>query len=108
MRRYSAGMAILLGGLIAGTLAPRAVGPHTLSIAQALVRSIVLVSDDEMVAAMQRLWDDLRVLVEPAGAAAVAALLGGHVDLAGARHVSALVCGANVDSALAARVVGAA
>jgi threonine dehydratase len=61
-----------------------------------------------MIAAMQRLWDDLRILVEPAGAAAVAALLGGHIDLSGASEVGALVCGANVDAALAARVVGTA
>lgn len=93
---------------IAGTLAPRAVGPHTLSLAQALVKGIALVSDDAMCAAMQRLWDDLRILVEPAGAAAVAALLGGHVDLSGARRVGAIVCGANVDATLASRVVGAA
>jgi threonine dehydratase len=92
---------------IAGTLAPRAVGPTTLSIARELVRGIALVSDGEMCAAMQRLWDDLRVLVEPAGAAAVAALLHGRVDLSGARSVAALVCGANVDASLAARVVGA-
>jgi threonine dehydratase len=93
---------------IAGTLAPRAVGPNTLSVARELVRGIALVSDAEMIAAMQRLWDDLRILVEPAGAAAVAALLGGHIDLSGASEVGALVCGANVDAALAARVVGTA
>lgn len=93
---------------IAGTLAPRAVGPTTLSIARRLVRGIALVSDDDMCAAMQRLWDDLRLLVEPAGAAAVAALLTGRVDLSGARSATALVCGANVDASLAARVVGAA
>jgi threonine dehydratase len=93
---------------IAGTLAPRAVGPTTLALTRALVGSIALVSDDAMLAAMKRLWDDLRLLVEPAGAAAVAALLGGHVSLAGVSSVGVLVCGANVDAALAARVVGAA
>lgn len=92
---------------IAGTLAPRAVGPNTLSIASKLVSDIVLVSDDEMRGAMRRLWDDLRILVEPAGAAAVAALLSGRVPLSGARSVGVLVCGANVDSALAADVIGA-
>ena len=92
---------------IAGTLAPRAVGPTTLAVARTLVSSIALVSDDAMVAAMKRLWDDLRLLVEPAGAAAAAALLGGQVSLAGVASVGVLVCGANVDAALAARVVGA-
>jgi threonine dehydratase len=92
---------------IAGTLAPRAVGPNTLSIARRLVREIVLVSDDEMRSAMARLWDDLRILVEPAGAAAVAALLAGKLPLSGARSVGLLVCGANVDARLAASVIGA-
>jgi threonine dehydratase len=90
---------------IAGTLAPRAVGPNTLGIATALISGVVLVSDDDMRAAMQRLWDDLRILVEPAGAAAVAALVFGKVDLGKARSVGVLVCGANVDAALGARVV---
>jgi len=105
---------------IAGTLAPRAVGPNTLSIVSKLVSEIVLVSDDEMRSAMKRLWDDLRILVEPAGAAAVAALLSGRVPLSGvrgsgrgaaevpeARSVGVLVCGANVDAALASEVIGA-
>ena len=92
---------------IAGTLAPRAVGPNTLSLVSRLVSTIVLVSDDEMRSAMARLWEDLRVLVEPAGAAAVAALLAGRVPLSGARSVGLLVCGANVDAKLAAGVIGA-
>ncbi|MEZ4298447.1 MAG: threonine/serine dehydratase [Polyangiaceae bacterium] len=92
---------------IAGTLAPRAVGPNTLSIAQRLVSDIVLVSDDEMRSAMRRLWTDLRILLEPAGAATVAALLSGRAPLSGARKIAALVCGANVDARLAAEVIGA-
>ncbi len=91
---------------IAGTLAPRSVGPNTLAIAQREAVSVVLVSDDEMRAAMRRLWDDLRLLVEPAGAAAVAALLSGRAPLGAARHVAVLVCGANLDAALAAQVLG--
>lgn len=92
---------------IAGTLAPRAVGPNTLSIATALISKVVLVSDEQMKSAMQRLWDDLRILVEPAGAAAVAALLSGQVTLPAGKKIGVLVCGSNVDSTLAARVVGA-
>ncbi|MSP60613.1 MAG: threonine/serine dehydratase [Myxococcales bacterium] len=82
---------------IAGTLAPRAIGPTTLAFAQALVDEVVLVSDDEMRAAMRLLWDELRLLVEPAGAAALAALVSGRVKLAAAQHVGVLVCGANLD-----------
>ena len=82
---------------IAGTLAPRAVGPLTLAFATALLDEIVLVSDDEMRAAMRFLWRSLRVLVEPAGAAAMAALLSGRANLFGVHHAGVIVCGANLD-----------
>ncbi len=91
---------------IAGTLAPRSVGPNTLAIVTREAVPVVLVSDDELRAAMRRLWDDLRILVEPAGAAAVAALLSGRAPLGDARHVAVLVCGANLDATLAAQVIG--
>ena len=58
---------------------------------------MVLVDDDELRAAMRRLWSELRLLVEPAGAAALAALWSGRVNLTGARSVAVLVCGANLD-----------
>jgi threonine dehydratase len=90
---------------IAGTLAPRAVGPNTLALAARYVDDVVLVSDDELRAAMRRLWADARLLVEPAGAAAVAAIAGGHVATAGKR-VAVLVCGANWDPAMAAVALG--
>ena len=90
---------------IAGTLAPRAVGPNTLALAARYVDEIVLVSDDELRAAMRRLWQESRLLVEPAGAAAVAAVAGGHVATAGKR-VAVLVCGANFDPAMAAEALG--
>jgi threonine dehydratase len=86
---------------IAGTLAPRSIGPRTLALAARHVDEMVLVSDDDMRAAMKYLWDELRVLVEPAGAAAVAAVKTGRVPPAGKR-VAVLVCGANLDVALAA------
>lgn len=90
---------------IAGTLAPRAVGPNTLALVTACVDDIVLVEDDEMRAAMRQLWDELRILVEPAGAATVAALMSGRVELGGARRVALLVCGANLDAEQAAAAI---
>jgi threonine dehydratase len=82
---------------IAGTLAPRAIGPTTLALAQALVDEVVTVSDEQMRAAMRLAWDELRLLVEPAGAAALAALVGGRAGLDGARRIGVLICGANLD-----------
>jgi threonine dehydratase len=82
---------------IAGTLAPRAVGPTTLAMARELVDEVVGVSDDEMRAAMRLLWDELRVLVEPAGAAALAALVAGRGRTGDGGRIGVLVCGANLD-----------
>jgi threonine dehydratase len=90
---------------IAGTLAPRAVGPHTLALAAKFVDEVVLVSDDELKAAMRTLWSELRVLVEPAGAAAVAAVSTRRVDTR-EKRVAVLVCGANLDTTLAAEALG--
>jgi threonine dehydratase len=90
---------------IAGTLAPRAVGPTTLALASRTVKEIVLVTDDEMLSAVDLLWDELRLLVEPAGAAALAALVSGKIDTKGARSIVVLVCGANLDAQVASRAV---
>jgi len=49
---------------------------------------------------MKRLWSDLRILVEPAGAAAVAAYMSGRAPVR--QNVALLVCGANLDPELAA------
>src|SRR4030095_5224863 len=82
---------------IAGTLAPRAIGPLTFACAREVVDEVVLVSDDELRAAQRLLWSEVRQLVEPAGAAAMAALAFGHVKRIVGNHVGVLVCGANLD-----------
>jgi threonine dehydratase len=86
---------------IAGTLAPRAVGPRTLALCAAHVEEVVLVEDEELRQAMRLLWSELRILVEPAGAAAVAALVSGRVPVGAARSIAVLICGANLDAPLA-------
>jgi threonine dehydratase len=91
---------------IAGTLAPRAVGPLTHAISAEHVREIVLVSDDELRAAVRLLWDELRLLVEPAAGASVAALLSGRMKTTLARP-ALVICGANPDDAEARRGIGA-
>lgn len=83
---------------IAGTLAPRQVSPLTLDLARRFVDQVVLVSDDELRSAMRRLWRELHLLVEPAAAAAVAAL--DQLELSH-RRVAVLLCGANLDAAQA-------
>jgi threonine dehydratase len=78
-------------------LAPRSVGPHSLALAARYVDDLVTVSDAEMVAAMQLLWSDWNLLVEPSGAASLAAVVAERVGPIAGRHVGVLLCGANID-----------
>lgn len=80
---------------IADTLAPRAVSELTLGLTQRYVDEIVLVDDAAMVLAMRWLWTEANQLVEPAGAAVIAALQSRAVDISGYKHPVALICGGN-------------
>jgi threonine dehydratase len=88
---------------IAGTLAPRSVGPLTHAICAEHLREVVLVRDEELRAAMALLWSELRLLVEPAAAASLAALVSGRMTSPLARP-ALIVCGANPDDAEARRL----
>jgi threonine dehydratase len=56
---------------------------------------VLLVSDDQIVAAQVALWEHLRIVAEPGGAAAFASLLAGvYVPLSGER-VGVVICGGN-------------
>jgi threonine dehydratase len=83
------------GGIAADSLAPRQVGTLMFPIAQRHVAAAVLVTDDAIRDAQRRLWDVLRVAVEPGGAAAMAALLSGRYCPANDERVAVLLCGAN-------------
>jgi len=81
----------------ATTLAPRQSAPINLEIIRRNVEEIVLVTDEEMQAAARWLWFEMGVAAELSGAAAVAALLAGKVDIAPSQKVCALICGAGSD-----------
>jgi threonine dehydratase len=83
------------GGLAADSLAPRRVGELMFSIARANVAGVVLVSDDAIRQAQSALWSGLRVVAEPGGAAAFAALLSGRYRPSPGERVAVLICGAN-------------
>ena len=83
------------GGIAADSLAPKRVGELVYPIARAFVERVVLVPDASIVASQRALWDVLRVVTEPGGAAAFAALMtGGYQPRAGER-VGVLLCGGN-------------
>jgi threonine dehydratase len=83
------------GGIAADSLAPRRVGALVFPIVRAFVDRVVLVSDDAIVAGQRALWDRLRIVAEPGGAAAFAALLGGAYRPANRERVGIVVSGGN-------------
>jgi threonine dehydratase len=85
------------GGIAADALAPRRVGDLMFPIAQQHVQRVLLVDDEEIVRAQRALWDLFRVVVEPGGAAAFAALLSGGYRPERDEHVTVVLCGANTD-----------
>ncbi|MHC2740902.1 threonine dehydratase [Bradyrhizobium liaoningense] len=64
-------------------------------VARAHVERVVLVSDDAIRQAQAALWSHLRLVAEPGGAAAFAALLSGRYRPSPTERVAVLVCGAN-------------
>jgi threonine dehydratase len=83
------------GGIAADSLAPRRVGDRVFPIAERYVERVVLVSDDAIRCAQRALWATLRVVVEPGGAAAFAALLSGRYQPRPREHVGVLLSGGN-------------
>jgi threonine dehydratase len=83
------------GGIAADSLAPRRVGELMFPLAQKYVERVVLVEDEAIRDAQRMLWDVLRVVAEPGGAAAFAALLSKKYQPAPTERVGVLVCGGN-------------
>jgi threonine dehydratase len=83
------------GSIAVDSLAPRRVGELMFPIAQQHVDRVLLVEDDDIIRAQQMLWDVFRIVVEPGGAAAFAALLAGHYRPSPDEHVVIVLCGGN-------------
>lgn len=85
------------GGVAADSLGASKVGALMFPIAQSYVDSVVLVTDQDIRMAQGWLWDNLRLVAEPGGAAALAALLSGSYRPAQGERVGIIMCGANTD-----------
>ncbi len=83
----------------ADSLGAKRAGDIVFDIARHKLDRVVLVTDDAIRAAQRRLWQNCRAAVEPGGAAAAAALVGGAYRPAPDERVGVLLCGANVDLA---------
>ena len=83
------------GGIAADSLAPRRVGEAMFPIARAHVERVALVSDDAIRDGQASLWESLRVVAEPGGAAGVAALLAGAYAPVAGERVGVVISGGN-------------
>jgi len=85
-------------GLFADGVAVQQVGAHTFPIVQAMAAEIVRVNNDEICGAIKDIFDDTRIVVEPAGALALAGLKA-YLDARGIHggRFAAVVSGANMN-----------
>lgn len=84
---------------IADGLATKSTDPDVFAVVNAVVDDFVTVTDDEIRSAILFLLERAKLLAETGGAAAVAALLSGKLDLDPGTKTIALVCGGNYDVA---------
>jgi len=98
-REAGAPVAVAVSGVAADSLGARQLGAVAWSVVERFVDDAVLVSDDEIRDAQRALWDELRLIVEPGGAAAVAALRSGAYKPEPGERVVVAVCGSNADPA---------
>lgn len=90
---------------IADGIAVKRPGDLTLPIIRELVDEVVTVDDDEIARAIAHAAQNVRQVVEGAGAAGLAALLSGRVRINPGDVVCAVLCGGNIDGNLLARVL---
>jgi threonine dehydratase len=83
------------GGIAADSLAPRRIGELVLPIARQHVDRVVLLPEDAIRQAQGELWRLIRVVAEPGGAAAFAALLSGRYQPRPGERVGIVVSGGN-------------
>jgi threonine dehydratase len=83
------------GGYAADSLAPKRVGELMFPIAQHFIDRVVLVTDDDIRQAQEKLWHTMRLVAEPGGAAAFSALLSGRYKPEKGERVGVMVSGGN-------------
>lgn len=93
------------GRSLCDSLESPAPGVLTFPILQETVADVALVSDREITDAMRYAFSTLKLVVEPGGVAALAALLAGKIDVAGKTSVALVLSGGNVDPEQFAQVL---
>lgn len=90
---------------IADSLAPPMALPYSFALCRANVDELVKVDDEQMCRAMAFLFTNLKLCVEPGGAAALAALREPLSAVLAGKRVGVVVCGSNIDTDSFARYV---
>jgi threonine dehydratase len=88
---------------IADSLGAPYAAPYSFALCRQFVDEVVLVDDDALRRAMRLLFESAKLAVEPAGAAATAALCGPLLARLRGKRVGLIVCGANIDVATFSR-----
>ncbi len=86
-----------VSGIAADSLGAKAIGQVPFDVARRHVDHAVLVSDDAIREAQRFLWRSTRLVVEPGGATAMAAILSGAYRPEPGERVVVVVCGSNTD-----------
>ncbi len=86
-----------VGGLASDSLGAARVGDHTFPIVRDRVDRMTLVTEDQIRDAQRALWNDVRLIVEPGGAAAFGALRSGGFDISPGERVCVVLSGGNCD-----------
>lgn len=86
-------------GIAVSALGAPIIGEIGWDVAQRWVDDSVVVTDDDAVTAQQRLWDAARIVAEPGGSVAFAALTSGTYTPHRDERVGVIICGANTDPA---------
>jgi len=93
------------GRSLCDSLESPAPGELTFPVMQQTVANVALVSDREITEAMRYAFSTLKLVVEPGGVAALAALLAGKIDIAGKASIALVLSGGNVDPEQFAQVI---
>jgi threonine dehydratase len=86
-----------VAGVAADSLGARRIGRTPWEVVRRYVDEAVVVADDDIVETQRAIWDELRLICEPGGAAALAAVRTGAYRPAPGERVAVALCGSNCD-----------